>query len=95
MSFLLCSLPYIQQVDTKKLSIVSNLTGLSMVPRADIYTHHRLRMQYGQSTVCPSSTLAVDNQLFEDRLVYLGSEYLSVVIEVSSVDLLNSLPSVW
>jgi len=49
MSFLLCSLPYIQQVDTKKLSIVSNLTGLSMVPRADIDHHTGFRMQYGQS----------------------------------------------
>lgn len=34
--FLLCSLPCLQQVDPKKLSTVSGLTGLSMAPRADI-----------------------------------------------------------
>ncbi len=90
--FLLCSLPYTQQVDTKKLSIVSNLTGLSMAPRADIAPIIGFECNaVSPFGLCQALPYYVDNQLLEDRLVYLGSGISDVVIELSSVDLLNSL----
>ena len=90
--FLLCSLPCIQQVDTKKLSIVSNLTGLSMAPKADIAPIIGFECNtVSPFGLCQALPYYVDNQLLEDRLVYLGSGISDVVIELPSVDLLNSL----
>lgn len=90
--FLLCNLPYIQQIDTKKLSIVSSLTGLSMAPTVDIAPIIGSECNtVSPLGLCQALPYYVDNQLFEDCLVYLGSGISDVVIEVSSVDLLNSL----